>query len=74
MCGIAGYLTLDGKASSGTLHKMLSTIEHRGPDGLSGFVDKQVALGTARLSIVDLEGGSQPALSENRDVCVVFNG
>ncbi|MBT6601154.1 MAG: asparagine synthase (glutamine-hydrolyzing) [Nitrospina sp.] len=74
MCGIAGYLTLNGRASAGTLHQMLSTIEHRGPDGLSGFVDKQVALGTARLSIVDLEGGSQPALSENRDVCVVFNG
>ncbi len=74
MCGIAGYLTLNGRANSGVLHQMLSTIEHRGPDGLSGFVDKQVALGTARLSIVDLEGGSQPALNKNRDVCVVFNG
>ena len=29
MCGIAGYLTLDGKANSGTLHQMLSAIERR---------------------------------------------
>ena len=74
MCGIAGYLNFNGKANAEILQRMLSSIEHRGPDGLSGFVDKQVAMGTARLSIVDLKGGTQPALSENRDVSVVFNG
>ena len=74
MCGIAGYLTFNGKANAEILQRMLSSIEHRGPDGLSGFVDKQVAMGTARLSIVDLKGGTQPAVSENRDVSVVFNG
>jgi len=53
---------------------MLSTIGHRGPDRFGGFVNGPIALGSARLSIVDLEGGAQPAVSIDRRVCVVFNG
>jgi asparagine synthase (glutamine-hydrolysing) len=73
MCGIAGFI---GKkpAEATSLHRMLASIGHRGPDSFSGFVEGGVALGTARLAIVDLLGGIQPALSEDRKVAVVFNG
>lgn len=74
MCGIAGYLSSAKPASAAILQRMLHAIGHRGPDGLSGSIEAGVALGTARLAIVDVEGGVQPALSDDRKVIVVFNG
>ena len=73
MCGIAGYISSEA-ADADVLHKMLAAIGHRGPDGFSGFVEGPLAMGTARLAIVDLAGGTQPAVSENRKVALVFNG
>lgn len=73
MCGIAGYIS-QRPAEAAVLHGMLSAIGHRGPDSFSGFVDGPVALGTARLAIVDLAGGIQPAVSPDRRVAAVFNG
>ena len=61
MCGITGILTLDGSpAKRETVEKMNGTIAHRGPDGHGFFVDGPVGLGHRRLSIIDLESGSQP--------------
>ncbi len=74
MCGIAGFVTGSRRADRGVLHDMLSAIRHRGPDAFGGFVEGGVALGSARLSIVDLAGGVQPAVSADRRVAVVFNG
>lgn len=74
MCGIAGYLSFVNPARPKTLQRMLRAIGHRGPDSSSGTVQGGVAMGAARLAIVDLAGGAQPAVSEDRNVIAVFNG
>ena len=74
MCGIAGYVSYQRRAKADELFKMLSAFAHRGPDGFSGFIEGGVALGSARLSIVDREGGTQPAVRPDRKVAVIFNG
>jgi len=74
MCGIAGFVQRSGNADARILEKMLNAIEYRGPDALSGFVNENVALGSVRLSIVDLEGGAQPLASPDRKIVIVFNG
>lgn len=74
MCGIAGFVDPGAAAQPDLLKRMLRSLEHRGPDALSGIVEGGAALGAARLSIVDLEGGKQPAYTADRKVAVVFNG
>jgi asparagine synthase (glutamine-hydrolysing) len=57
---------------------MTAAMRHRGPDEegfLSGLAAAPgLALGTRRLSIIDLPGGHQPVWNETRDVAVIFNG
>ena len=61
MCGIAGLLSLTaGRPSPARLDRMIATLRHRGPDDRGTFVDGPVALGAARLSIIDVAGGHQP--------------
>ena len=54
---------------------MLSTIVHRGPDGV-GFhnVPNQALFGHRRLAIIDVEHGSQPMVSLCSRYTLVFNG
>lgn len=73
MCGIAGYYSA-ASATPDVLRRMLIAIAHRGPEALSGMIDGGLAIGTARLAIVDLPGGMQPAISGDRRAAVVFNG
>ncbi len=54
--------------------KMSETIAHRGPDSEGSFVDDYVGIGFRRLSIIDLEGGSQPIHSADGRYVLVFNG
>jgi asparagine synthase (glutamine-hydrolysing) len=76
MCGIAGILNLtdDGPPEERLLRGMLGAIRHRGPDEFGIYLSPQVALGNARLSIVDLSGGQQPICNEDRRYWIVFNG
>jgi asparagine synthase (glutamine-hydrolysing) len=76
MCGICGVLQLDGgpAVDEALLRRMVGALDHRGPDENGGYRDQQVALGHARLSIIDLSGGGQPIANETRDIWVVFNG
>ncbi len=53
---------------------MCDTIVHRGPDGEGVGIVDHVALGMRRLSIIDIEGGSQPIFNEDRTVRVTLNG
>src|SRR5260370_34243885 len=53
---------------------MISTIEHRGPDGTSFLDDGQCALGFARLAVIDLETGMQPVHNEMGTVQLIMNG
>jgi asparagine synthase (glutamine-hydrolysing) len=74
MCGISGFFSRNHRADSATLEAMLNVIGYRGPDECTGFVKDGAALGSVRLSIVDLLGGTQPALARDGRVAVVFNG
>lgn len=75
MCGIAGFVNRDGDAADRELlARMTATIAHRGPDGEGFFVEGPAGLGHRRLSIIDVEGGSQPMTNEDGTVWVSFNG
>jgi len=76
MCGIAGVASIAGRASIeiGRLRAMTDSLLHRGPDETGSEICDGVALGMRRLSIIDLEGGSQPLYNEDRTIRVVFNG
>ncbi len=76
MCGIAGVLRFDGKiAESQTIQDMNLSQRHRGPDDEGVFVNGQIALGLARLSVMDTsENAKQPIFNATGDVAVVFNG
>ncbi len=76
MCGIAGiYGNSDTHATPNIIHRMVSVMNHRGPDDKGLYVDSQIALGHARLSIIDLsEAGRQPMTNEDGAIRMVFNG
>jgi len=75
MCGIAGFVNRGGDAADrDLLARMTATIAHRGPDGDGFFVEGPAGLGHRRLSIIDVEGGSQPMSNEDGTVWVTFNG
>ena len=78
MCGIAGFwqqapLTPEDKE---TVKQMTATLHHRGPDGYGYHVDEEkgLAMGHARLSIIDLDTGSQPLYSQNKENVLTVNG
>ena len=54
--------------------RMVNAIRYRGPDELGAYFDEHCALGQARLSIIDLAGGSQPLCNEDGTVWITFNG
>jgi asparagine synthase (glutamine-hydrolysing) len=74
MCGIAG--AIGHFISEEALRRAIHSMRHRGPDGSGMFLDPEtpVALGHARLSIIDLATGAQPLYSEDRDIVLVCNG
>jgi asparagine synthase (glutamine-hydrolysing) len=55
---------------------MTAALAHRGPDAQDVWLDAggRCALGHARLSIIDLEGGLQPMHSADGRYSIVFNG
>ncbi len=76
MCGIAGYLNINGqRASKELVKKMTDVISHRGPDGEGQWVEDNVGLGHRRLAIVDLtDAGAQPMISADHRFILTFNG
>jgi len=75
MCGICGVFDFKGNLVQKELvERMSSVMHHRGPDGSGHYVCGEIALGHRRLSIIDLEGGSQPITNEDDTLYVVFNG
>jgi asparagine synthase (glutamine-hydrolysing) len=53
---------------------MTDAILHRGPDDDGHLLERGVALGMRRLSIIDVAGSPQPVTSETGAVQAVFNG
>src|SRR5271163_1784088 len=75
MCGICGAIALDPKVNSeAVVRRMLAAIVHRGPDEEGFLSAPPIIVGSRRLSIVDLSGGSQPIWNEAGTLAVVFNG
>ena len=78
MCGIYGRI---GKRNDRLDQRATASLHHRGPDAAGLWIDTQLhndrvlALGHARLAIVDLsDAGRQPMLSADNNVVLVFNG
>ncbi|MGH9756089.1 MAG: asparagine synthase (glutamine-hydrolyzing) [Blastocatellia bacterium] len=74
ICGIAIPSRLNRRVNESQLAAMRDSLIHRGPDGAGALIDGSVGLGHRRLSIVDLNGGSQPMANEDDSVWISFNG
>jgi asparagine synthase (glutamine-hydrolysing) len=53
---------------------MLQVLHHRGPDDRGEYQGRGAALGSTRLSIIDLAGGHQPLANEDGSMWIAFNG
>ena len=71
MCGICGVF---GAGNRAVVEAMLETLRHRGPDDRHVICGDGFAIGAARLSIVDVEGGRQPLTNEDGTVVAALNG
>lgn len=78
MCGINGILqfrrNFDSVHMKNIVRAMNKSIVHRGPDDEGIYSDDLCALGIRRLSIIDLQTGSQPIWNEKRNKLIIFNG
>lgn len=82
MCGIAGLIMprrrlFDGPEADAIVRTMLSTIQHRGPDGSGLWRDPEgrCVLGQQRLAIIDTSSaGLQPFASGDGRWWITFNG
>jgi asparagine synthase (glutamine-hydrolysing) len=76
MCGIVAIFSRRDPVSPAVVQRATQSLYHRGPDGQRHWIspDGRVALGHARLSIIDLTTGDQPIASEDEQVHIVVNG
>ena len=76
MCGIVAAFSRRDSISVPALQRAIQGLYHRGPDGQRHWVsqDRRVALGHARLSIIDLVTGNQPIANEDGRVRIIVNG
>lgn len=78
MCGINGYWDIARKLPDEELisiiHKMNERIRYRGPNEDGVYLSDNICMGMRRLSIVDLNNGSQPIFNEDKTLAIVYNG
>ena len=74
MCGIAGFTRRNGPADPSRIRAAVASLIHRGPNQQGVFESPAVALGAARLKIIDLEGGDQPITDSSSGTTIAFNG
>ena len=76
MCGIVAFFSRHQPISEPALRQATRSLYHRGPDGQRQWIsaDRRVALGHARLSIIDLSTGDQPIASEDERTRIIVNG
>ncbi len=82
MCGIVTLIKNNtDQNSEEILNKMLSEIQHRGPDHTGTKTESEVSdgsfcYGMTRLAIIDLESGNQPMtrIVDGNEYSIVFNG
>ena len=73
MCGFCGF-TGEVVDRNQLLQHMADKITHRGPDSQGIYTDDTLAMAFRRLSIIDLDGGSQPIENEDGSKVLMFNG
>ncbi len=73
MCGFVGFTNKINNADT-VIKAMSDSIKHRGPDSEGFYVDNDIAFGFRRLSIIDLDMGSQPLFNEDKSKVLIFNG
>jgi len=79
MCGITGWVDYERNLNdrNSVIHAMTETMALRGPDAQGVWIDRHVALGHRRLSVIDLQGGAQPMqATENSKTlaCLTYSG
>src|SRR5262249_39208446 len=76
MCGIVSVLAGAGDVEEAPLRSALEAIRHRGPDGEGVWVapDRSVGLGHVRLSLIAINAGAQPIVSEDGQTVLAVNG
>ena len=77
MCGFIGFFNRNDNitpAQAGYAAAMSKLIAHRGPDQDGILTKGRISFAFRRLSIVDLEHGSQPYTSADGRYTVVYNG
>jgi len=74
MCGIAGFTTLAKVGGRAVARRITEALYHRGPDQQGIHEGSEAILCAVRLKIIDLGGGDQPILSDDRDTAIAFNG
>lgn len=76
MCGINGIYNIRKLENpKEMIEGMNLASKHRGPDFSDIYQDEDIVLGHNRLSIIDLDSGSnQPFISEDSNFILIFNG
>ena len=76
MCGIVAMFSRQHAISPAAVERATKSLCHRGPDGQRHWIspDGKVALGHARLSIIDLSTGDQPIATEDERTRIIVNG
>ncbi|MBN1232672.1 MAG: asparagine synthase (glutamine-hydrolyzing) [Candidatus Coatesbacteria bacterium] len=74
MCGICGIISKNQKNAEKDILIITKKLHHRGPDSSGFHISSEVSLGHTRLSIIDIEGGSQPIYNEDKSMVLVYNG
>jgi asparagine synthase (glutamine-hydrolysing) len=74
MCGIFGIISSGiSKANTDTI-PILKALAHRGPDANGVAIMDGCLLAHTRLSIIDLDAGSQPMTSIDGRYTITYNG
>lgn len=75
MCGICGVYNFNSfKVKSNDLKSLNDEMILRGPDEEGYFLNNNFGMAMKRLSIIDIENGSQPMFSDNKNISLIFNG
>ena len=82
MCGIAGFFSIEKDYLEkknhylGILSEMGRVLVPRGPDSRGVFLRRHAGLAHTRLSIIDLQDGTQPMTRrvDGYDYSIVYNG
>lgn len=78
MCGINGFIDFrklyTKEQRTDLVHRMNEKIRYRGPNQEGSYSNGQLTMGMRRLSVIDVENGSQPIFNEQKNLAVVYNG